>query len=186
MSNPAFARVSGKILSASVLQYRPTNGKPAAFTWRYSDVHAYTYTASAYLDKPNHPLYDFVKRRWGARQEPFWLSVITKKHGHRSRCVRSWLARRLRLAVIASLEKNGYSKDGVLLDGIEKKKELFGTAQFVAESPMIKMSQERVQAQTDQAVEQMLRSIRSRESGTYCGRRIKTREAGGRASSPKS
>ncbi|PSS22080.1 hypothetical protein M430DRAFT_34087 [Amorphotheca resinae ATCC 22711] len=141
------------------LTVRRAMGEPAAFAWRFGKFHAYTYTASPNLEKNTHPLYEFTKRRWNTRSEPLWVSVIAKKHTgiHNSRCVRSWLSRRLRIAVNLSLKKNGYAPDGTRLEGPESGNHLWGTAQFLAEQPMIKMSQEQVQEQTDKAVLEIIR-----------------------------
>jgi hypothetical protein len=56
------------------------------------------------------------------------------------------------MAFVHSLKKNGYAPDGTRLEGGQGNGDLFGTAQILAEQPMIKMDQEMVQEQTDKAV----------------------------------
>jgi hypothetical protein len=51
-------------------------------------------------------------KRWQARQEPFWWSVITRKDIENHRTVRNWVARRLRHAFVELLRKKGYAADG--------------------------------------------------------------------------
>lgn len=148
-----------RLPSALTLPYRKITGEPAAFSFRFGNFLAYTYTASAFLDKPTHALYALAKRRWDSRPETFWFSVIAKKHTgeNNRRCVRSWLTRRLKMAFVGSLHKKGYAPDGTRLDGNQDHKALFGTAQMIAEQPMIQMSQKIVEQQTDQAVLEIIK-----------------------------
>jgi hypothetical protein len=158
-SSAAGRATSKKLPSALTLPYGKIKGHPVAFSFKFGDFLAYPYTASAFLDKPSHALHALAKRRWDTRPETFWFSVIAKKHTgeNNRRCVRSWLARRLRIAFAGSLHKKGYAPDGTRLDGNQGHRALFGTVQMVAEQPMIQMSQKIVEKQTDQAVLQIIK-----------------------------
>ena len=188
MASSAASRGSvsaGRLRSPLTLPFQDPTGTPAAFSWRFARFHAYTYTAVSYLDKPMNPLYNFAKRRWDARQEPLWFSIIAKKHVgvNNRRCVRSWLARRLRAAFVHSLKKNGYAPDGTRLEGSQGDN-LLGTAQIIAEQPMIKMDKEMVQEQTDKAVLEIIKiqsglPVRTVKRKKVCG----TKGSAGRAGS---
>jgi hypothetical protein len=105
-----------------------------------------------------HALYQHTRKRWRTRQEPLWVSIIAKKHSgpQNGRCVRSWLARRLRIAFFGSMKKYGYAPDGTRLKGTEAGRDLFGTAQLLAEQPMVGISQDKVQEQTDRVVQELI------------------------------
>lgn len=148
-----------RILSSSKLPRRAPTGIPAAFSWRFGTCHAYSYSGANYLENATNPLHEVSKRLWYAKKEPLWLSVIAIKHrGEKnSRCVRSWLVRRLRTSFVESLRKSGYSRDGTPLEDIQGDKEaLYGTAQFFAERPMLKMSPKLLEEQTDKVVDQII------------------------------
>lgn len=146
------------LVQSSALPRRGKTGTPPAFVWKFGAAYAYSYAGGTYLDNPLHPLYEVSKSRWMAKQEPLWLSfVAVKSNGENSRCVRSWLTRRLKGSVTESLRKNGYGRDGNPLPGSQKTLPLSGTAQFITERTMVKMSPDTLQEQADKAVGEIIR-----------------------------
>lgn len=65
------------------------------------------------------------------------------------------MARKVRHAVTESLRKQGFRADGTRLDG-SKGRELYGTAQFTPEQPIMKMPFTEVVKQMDVAVSTMI------------------------------
>lgn len=159
-------RVLFQIPSASTLRYCAPAGAPAAFSWKFGTYHAYSFAAAQYIENDNHPFNEISKRRWAAKREPLWVSIVaTKIYGHsKSRCVRSWLCRRLRASFHHSLQKNGYAPDGTPLEGSSAKDQLYGTVLFYAERPMLLMAQKVLEEQTDKVVYQIIRRQRERRS----------------------
>jgi hypothetical protein len=140
------------------LEQRAPTGRPAAFLWKFSTYHAYSHSAATYLEDATHPLHDVSKRRWAAKQGPLWLSIVVKnQYGPRSKCVRSWISRRLGISFRHSLEKKGYTPDGRPLEGNQGKSELYGTVLLYAERPILLMAQKLLQEQTDKAVNEIIR-----------------------------
>lgn len=160
------ARVLFQIPSASTLKYCAPAGAPAAFSWKFGTHHAYSFAAAQYIENDNHPFNEISKRRWAAKREPLWVSfVATKIYGQtKSRCVRSWLCRRLRASFHHSLQKNGYAPDGTPLEGSPAKNQLYGTVLFYAERPMLLMAQKVLEEQTDKVVNHIIRRQRERRS----------------------
>lgn len=104
-----------------------------------------------------------------AKKEPLWISAVAfKTGGHNSRCIRSWLTRRLRLSFAESLRKNGYAHDGTPLVDNKEPKMLFGTVQLISEPEMLNMAPDIVQHQTDKAVEEIIR-LQGRQKGEWKG-----------------
>jgi hypothetical protein len=146
------------LVQSSTLPRRGKTGTPPAFVWKYGPAYAYSYAGGTYLDNPLHPLYEVSRSRWMAKQEPLWLSfVAVKSNGESSRCVRSWLTRRLKGSVTESLRKNGYGRDGNPLPGSQRNLPLCGTAQFITEKMMVKISPQVLQEQADKAVGEIIR-----------------------------
>lgn len=167
MVSPSRARaLAFRIQSSTKLPRRGTTGQPAAFTWKFGTFHAYSYSGGNYIENPLHPWHELSKRRWSARQEPLWLSIVATKHygEGNSRCVRSWLSRRLRISFLHSLQKNGYAPDGTPLQGSQGNDALYGTVQLFPERPMLQMDQKKLKEQTDKAVDEIIRLHNGRES----------------------
>lgn len=122
--------------------------------WRFGTFHAYSYAGGSYLDNPQHCLYELSRKRWLAKQDPLWVSFVAiKSKGEQSRCVRSWLARRLKNSFFESLRRKGYARDGTPLDGGQEKEALYGTAQLLTERAMVQVGAKALQDQTDEAVD---------------------------------
>jgi hypothetical protein len=143
---------------SSFLPRQQLTGAPAAFLWRFGTFHAYSYAGGSYLDTPQHALYELSKKRWLAKQEPLWASfVAVKSNGENSRCVRSWLARRLRNSFFESLRKRGYAWDGTPLEGGQRKEALYGTVQLLTERAILKIDPKSLEEQTDKVVDKIIR-----------------------------
>jgi hypothetical protein len=130
-----------------------------AFLLKYAPHHAYTFTSSIILKDPTRAFHDYHKANWAARTDPLWIcfncaNFSTTAGIKIGRTVKSWLARRLRIAYAASMAKNGYETDGRTLDGT--KKDISGTVMFMGMGPMVSMKQDEVQTQMDKAVHQVI------------------------------
>lgn len=98
-------------------------------------------------------------KRWNAKKEPLWISVVAAKHcmENNSRCVRSWLTRRLKVSFSESLRKNGYAPDGTSLGDGHGDTVLYGTAQLFADRQMLNTSPEELDKQTSKVVDEIIR-----------------------------
>lgn len=68
---------------------------------------------------------------------------------------RSWMAKRVRCAVVESLQKKGFKPDGTSLDGTQK--EIYGTAQFLPGPLALKLPYADIVKQTDTAIEKIIK-----------------------------
>lgn len=125
-----------------------------AFFVKYSpNYSAFVATASQQLLSSENTLYPKFAKRWEECQDPLRWSTTAKK-GFGKRCVRSWAARRLKVAFTESLRKKGYTRNGCRIGGDAKP--LVGTAQFLFDPMILKTNHLDLVAQTDLTVEAML------------------------------
>lgn len=126
-----------------------------AFAVKYTKSHsAFVATASQQLYFTEGPLTPKFTKRWAECQDPLRWSTTAKK-GFGKRCVRSWAARRLKIAFTESLKKKGYTRNGSPIEG--KERSLMGTAQLLFETEILKTKYTDLLSQTDLTVEEMVR-----------------------------
>ena len=90
------------------------------------------------------------------RDEPLWWSCIANKTPNKAgdkRTVRSYVARKLRSAMVDSLKKKGYDKNGRSLTGDNRP--IYGSCQITAEVDTAKMKYVDIVAQTDKIVQSL-------------------------------
>ncbi|RKF71091.1 hypothetical protein GcM3_108013 [Golovinomyces cichoracearum] len=130
-----------KIMPYSWLQRLPKSGDSSTtgFTILSSSEQCFLVTSSSWATNPaGCPTIANNYLRWNRRSDALWWSAISTIKLSPKRVIRSWAARRLRVAFVKSLNKYGYGSDGFSIDG--KRAELpslNGTVQFFANHPSI-------------------------------------------------
>lgn len=84
------------------------------------------------------------------------------------RTIRSWLARRVRNAMVESLKAQGLSANGTRLDP-SAGKDLVGSAQLVPNEPLLKMPYEELQKETDAVVKFLVKEFSKANGGMSKG-----------------
>ncbi|KAL5118960.1 hypothetical protein ACEQ8H_003089 [Pleosporales sp. CAS-2024a] len=85
------------------------------FRFNYSTEYK-TFVTAFVLADPAHPLHETQKRRHRERKkEGLWWHVTTGNETSKSSCVRSWLRRRLRTAMVQELHARGYNENGMAI-----------------------------------------------------------------------
>jgi hypothetical protein len=139
-----------------------------AFAVKFVPWHAFTFTASQVLEKDLDPLHNHLLRSWENRKDPFWYSFICfKDAGKKNKVVKVALQRRVKEALVHSLEKYGYTRDGTWAKGTDiipsinpyGGKDIYGTAQFMIDVGCLKTKFVDLQAQMDTTLEDMLSKI---------------------------
>lgn len=74
---------------------------------------------------------------------------------------RSYMARRVRCAIVESLRKKGFNSDGTSADGTGK--EIYGSAQFRTETPALTLPFVEIVKQTDIAIERLIKGIQMKD-----------------------
>ncbi|KAH7418011.1 hypothetical protein BKA64DRAFT_653336 [Cadophora sp. MPI-SDFR-AT-0126] len=147
----------------------------SAFSIRYRDARVYSISAMRWLETlpSNFPLRKVFEQRWEERTDPFWWSAIAYKHLESKRVVRSYAARKLRMAFTESLKRKGFAPDGNTLAGGEAGP-LTGTAQLTPNEHILKTELSDLIAQTDAALEAVLKirdkGLRKKAGGFPKGR----------------
>jgi hypothetical protein len=135
-----------------------------AFTARFTNKHAYSISSGRWTEHlPTWILKgEWSLSRWAERKEPFWWSCVSKKELATMKSVpRSYMARKVRSAIVESLQKKGFNPDGTSADGTGK--ELHGTAQFRTEAAALTLPFAQVVKQTDTAIERIIKGIQIRD-----------------------
>ncbi|KAL2069148.1 hypothetical protein VTL71DRAFT_15486 [Oculimacula yallundae] len=156
----------------------PTKQRPwNAFSIKYRDDRVYNICATRWIETTdtNYPLKAYFAQRWENRKEPFWWSAIAFKTLESKRVVRSYVARKLRIAFTESLKKKGYKPDGTTLDG-QGGMPLTGTAQLTPLEAILKTKQGDLVLQTDAALQTLL-AFRDRGPPQKKGRFVQGRKA---------
>lgn len=123
---------------------------------RYRNAKVYTQTAYS-LQTPMNPLWPRAEKRWETRTDPLWWSAIAHKNIENHKTVRSWAARRLRIAFVESLKKRGWAADGTPMNTFRQQKSLYGTLQMSPEDGSIKVGFEQILKETDFIVAEIIR-----------------------------
>ena len=158
--NPTITKSASRILDFNWLTpLSPAGRNPwNAFSIKYRDARVYSISAMRWLETnpSNFPLRKVFEQRWEERTDPFWWSAIAYKHLESKRVVRSYAARKLRMAFTESLKKKGFAPDGNALAGVEAGP-LTGTAQLTPNEVILKTRLSDLVVQTDAALEAVLK-----------------------------
>lgn len=162
-----------RIMPYSLLQRLPKSGDASTtgFTIFYSNQPCFLVTSSAWAINPGIcPTISNNLQRWNQRPEGLWWSAIGTSKLAPKRVLRSWAARRLRVAFVESLRKCGYSENGGYISVNKKMQEchqlsLKGTVQIFANNPsLIKMKDQDLMKQMDHHVQLLVKKLN--ESGS--------------------
>ncbi|PLB38989.1 uncharacterized protein BDW47DRAFT_104060 [Aspergillus candidus] len=98
-----------------VKKYLTSHGK--SFILRYSPQTLIPPVAQRYLDLPVHPLRPKIQHMYDNRDpETLWWRVSLHQFGQYKRVVRSWTARRARVAFREALKQHGFDEAGKRLE----------------------------------------------------------------------
>ncbi|CAG8950242.1 hypothetical protein HYFRA_00008480 [Hymenoscyphus fraxineus] len=138
--------------------------KIVAMSAFYSPYYVFALSSNRYTSEADTLAKEWAERQFNTRSEPFWWTCITKKEALTSkRTLRSWIARRTRMAFVESLRKRGYGSDGTRLDPTDGGKALYGTAQFLVREPCLLMKTEDLRKETDLALETIFQRMKKLE-----------------------
>ncbi|KAL3422306.1 hypothetical protein PVAG01_06462 [Phlyctema vagabunda] len=116
---------------------------------RFSVGRHFTVTNNAMHELPSNHIFDRVMNRWAQRTDPLWWSSVAFIKASSHRVVRSYMSRRVRLAWIESMRKQGWARDGSRLPGSKQQADLVGTLQMNAMISVLKLSPEELERTTD-------------------------------------
>jgi len=162
VSNPkhlAMPRHSYLVLNENIAQF--TTLPPVrlrnvtAIIAKYKNKKAYTQTAYG-LAMTGHPLKDIAHKRWATRTDTFWWSSVANKITENKRVVRSWAARRMKIAFIEALTKEGFSADGSPIKGSGQQSPLYGTMQLIASTSILKANHEQLRTEADMILQHII------------------------------
>lgn len=128
-----------RILPYANLRKLPKSKESAVtgFSALYSVEQCFLVTSSSWAINPgNCPTISHNLHRWNQRTDTLWWSAIATTKLAPKRVVRSWAARRLRVAFVESLKKYGYFSDGSQRNR-KNGSALKGTLQLFANHPIL-------------------------------------------------
>jgi hypothetical protein len=146
------------------------------FTFSFRPAHVFTWTSSRHLEIPilaTASSAPYLLNRYAQYDDtPLWWGCIGEGGTPSSkRTVRSWLARRGRIAFTESLRKQGWDKEGRVLAELrgDERKNLFGTAFIFAKLQGVKTTPKELGRQMDIAVLQMMKMVKKAEDKKLSG-----------------
>ncbi|CAD6502746.1 BgTH12-05336 [Blumeria graminis f. sp. triticale] len=132
----------------------------AGFTIFYSRHSCYLMTSSSWaVNVGSCAVAGYLLGRLSRRTEPLWWSAIATLPVSGKRVVRSWIARRIRIAFIESLNNRGYSADGSRIKA-DNEPPLIGTVQIFAYQPaLITMKTPELKEKVDRSVQLFIEKV---------------------------
>jgi len=141
-------------------------GKTVAVTARYANVKAYPVSSYTQL-MPDNPRWPMLEKRWQTRTDPLWWSATSSKDFAMKSTVRSWACRRVRTALVNSLKKKGWDRNGRPIAGSGQDAPLYGTLQLSPAFGSIGIGVKELSKETDMIVSEIVKkqeSIPSRDA----------------------
>ncbi|KAJ5887477.1 hypothetical protein N7495_007518 [Penicillium taxi] len=132
----------------------------AALVVRYSPTHIIPPVAQRYLTSPVHPIGPKIAYMYANRdRKTLWWRVSVSPLHQFKRVVRSWCARRVRIAFESALNKRGIDKLGHPLpsDAPRRKQSLIGSLEVIARPPCVQQSFTDLQKDADRLLGDILR-----------------------------
>ncbi len=173
-----------RLKNASILSYwSKGNSKPSPIQHRppkfnairtlnvcrvaISPLHKISYTASGILKDTSHVLHAPTRQRYEVllngeydkRKEGLWI-VFTSNPMHSKKVVRSWVKRRVALAIVEELKRRGFDKKGRRLADVEGKQVpevLIGTVDIEVMKKCVEAEHAEVQRQAGLVVQAILK-----------------------------
>lgn len=127
---------------------------------RYCPQNIIPSIAQRYLGSPTHPIRPKIAHMWANRDpNTLWWRVSVAPIGHMKRVVRSWCARRTRIAFQEALRNQGYDELGVPLQDFAtpRKHNLTGSLELVLRPACIDLDFKIVQRDADNLLQKMLK-----------------------------
>lgn len=124
---------------------------------RYSQKALIPRVAGRYLRSPVHPLRPKIAHMYENRDpNTLWLAVTVSQIGDFKRVVRSWCARRTRLAFQNALKQQGFDRLGAPLDQNAQEQRLTGSLEIIVRPLCVKKDFATVQQDAHQLLESLL------------------------------
>ncbi|KAJ6095306.1 hypothetical protein N7486_006052 [Penicillium sp. IBT 16267x] len=136
------------------------NTSSAGMTLRYCPQNIIPPIAQRYLGSPTHPIRPKIAHMWETRDpNTLWWRVSVAPIGHLKRVVRSWCARRTRIAFQQALRNQGYDELGVPLQDFPtpQKHNLTGSLELVLRPACVNLDFKVVQSDADNLLRKMLK-----------------------------
>lgn len=129
-----------------------------SFQLRFRKVHAFSMTAGTGRDLASNIGPDRFTRRWKERTDTLWWNVIGFKSVAPKRVLRSYMARKVRVAFVEALKKRGVAPDGSWIDAEaqQTRKPVFGTAHMSPTIEVLTTKMEDLLLEMDKAVDVIL------------------------------
>ncbi|KAJ5919242.1 hypothetical protein N7466_010185 [Penicillium verhagenii] len=127
---------------------------------RYSPKHIIPPIAQRYLGSPTHPIRPKIDHMWATRDtNTLWWRVSVAPIGHLRRVVRSWCARRTRIAFEQALSNQGYNNLGIPLQdsSTPQKHNLTGSLELVLRPSCVNLDFKVVQKDADSLLRNILK-----------------------------
>ncbi|KAJ5560377.1 hypothetical protein N7513_002776 [Penicillium frequentans] len=127
---------------------------------RYCPQNIIPSIAQRYLGSPTHPIRPKIAHMWANRDpNTLWWRVSVAPIGHMKRVVRSWCARRTRIAFQQALRNQGYDELGVPLQDFPtpRKHNLTGSLELVLRPACVDLDFKIVQRDADNLLQKMLK-----------------------------
>lgn len=125
--------------------------------------HAISINGMRFVTQKHNPVHEMLTRRWNTRTDPFWWHcLISASVGGPKATVRGWLRRRAAAAIIESLRKNGYAKDGSRFPSEVGASggDLVGTATFFVGKKLCRTSWKDLQEKSDLLITKIIKKTR--------------------------
>ncbi|KAJ5110141.1 hypothetical protein N7532_002786 [Penicillium argentinense] len=139
----------------------------ANFIVRYRAIHSTPVVASRYLTASNHPIRPKIAHMYDHREKDhlWWRVNINMQIQHVTRVVRSWAARRTRVAFLQALKNNGLDHLGkVLPEAKSWQQPLIGTMEVVVREYSLTSNFETIQQDANSLLQNILKLKHQKES----------------------
>ena len=139
---------------------------------RFNPQHTLPPVARRYLNSPVHPIRPKIAHMWNNRdRNTLWWRVSTSQLQSFKRVVRSWCARRTRIAFKEALKHHSFDSLGAPLSTTDFKQQdaLIGTLELIIRPSLVNQSHESLQRDTNHLLAKILkkRAINFERANTY-------------------
>ncbi|KAJ5263268.1 hypothetical protein N7478_010873 [Penicillium angulare] len=135
------------------------NSSSPGLVLRYTTEYVLSPIGKRYLGSADHPIRPKIAYMYENRERnTLWWRVSTSKIGDFKRVVRSWCARRARIAFREALKNQGYDELGIPLPDSPKAqtRRLTGSLEILFHPKCVNQSSETLQRDTDRCLEEIL------------------------------
>ncbi|KAJ5595513.1 uncharacterized protein N7459_001721 [Penicillium hispanicum] len=126
----------------------------------YYPKHQFTPVALRYIRSPFHPIHPKIAHMWNDRdQSGLWWRASTHQLLSFKRVVRSWCARRARIAFQEALKQRGFDKLGISLPTTAsgQQEDLTGSLEIIIRPTFVQQTYQAVQHEMNHLLDKILR-----------------------------